>query len=387
VDSQAPPGESATAAALRGAVDASCTIIALYDPDDWLVYANRAYHDTFLKGHAGPIRFPDILRLGFAGNFGVKINSGDIEAFLQDILPRRRAVPSRSIETDTVDGRWLWITETVLPDGSLLSVGSDITRLKHSEKTLRQAHESALALTRRLDDKARELERSNAELDQFASVASHDLQEPLRTIASYAQLLERRRDAAPEQVHEYVGIIVDGVHRMQRLIGDLLAYSRVSAGPVAVEPVSVEAAVQEALANLEGAIRGKQARVVSGPLPPMPADASQLTQLFQNLVGNALKFCDAAQPEVRIDAQRVGGNWVFGVHDNGIGIDPKHFGRLFTLFQRLNPRERFEGTGMGLAICRKIVARHGGRIWVESAGPGRGTTFRFTLAPDAQAAR
>ena len=376
------PAPAVTAETIAAAFDASDLIVALYDPDDWLVYANRAYRTYFLKGQELPIRFDDVLRLGFAGGFGVKIDSGDVERFLADILPRRRSVPSRSIETDTVDGRWLWITETVLADGSMLSVGSDITRLKHNEKTLREAHESALRLSRELDERAMALQRSNAELEQFAAVASHDLQEPLRTIASYAQLLERRRDAPPERVHEYVQFMVDGVQRMQRLITDLLAYSRVSSDAVAFAPVRVEDTVNLALANLDGAIRASGAQVQRGELPEVVADAAQLVQLFQNLIGNALKFCEAGPPQIRIEAQREGQDWLFSVQDRGIGIDPRHVGRLFAMFQRLNPRERFEGTGMGLAICRRIVTRHGGRIWVESAGPGQGATFWFTLAPE-----
>jgi signal transduction histidine kinase len=224
-----------------------------------------------------------------------------------------------------------------------------------------------------------ELERSNSELEQFAYIASHDLQEPLRMVASYVQLLERDyKGKLGEEADEFIGFAVDGAKRMQALIQDLLTYSRVGRGEVPTEPIELDAAFDRALNNLHAAIEESGASVAAEPLPTVVADESQMTQLLQNLIGNALKFHGDRPVEVRIGAERHNGEWTFGVRDNGIGIDPRHAERVFAIFQRLHTREEYPGTGIGLALCRKIVERHGGRIWVESA-PGAGTTFRFTL--------
>jgi PAS domain S-box-containing protein len=230
-----------------------------------------------------------------------------------------------------------------------------------------------------------ELRRSNEELERFAYVASHDLQEPLRTVASYVQLLARRYgDRLDTDATEFIGYAVDGVHRMQRLIEDLLAYSRV--GTRAAEPTRTDAgaALGAALDGLHALIAETEARVTYERLPVVLADRGQVEQLFANLIGNALKFRNTAPPAVAISAERSGAWWVFRLRDNGIGIDPQYVDRIFVLFQRLHGRDEHPGTGIGLAICKKIVERHGGRIWVESA-PGRGTTVSFTLpaAPEA----
>jgi signal transduction histidine kinase len=224
-----------------------------------------------------------------------------------------------------------------------------------------------------------ELERSNTELEQFAYIASHDLQEPLRMVASYVQLLERDyKGKLGEEADEFIGFAVDGAKRMQALIQDLLTYSRVGRGAVPTERIELDAAFDRAFNNLHAAIEESGASVAADHLPTVVADESQMTQLLQNLIGNALKFHGDRPVEVRIGAERHNGEWTLGVRDNGIGIDPKHAERIFAIFQRLHTREEYPGTGIGLALCRKIVERHGGRIWVESA-PGAGTTFRFTL--------
>jgi PAS domain S-box-containing protein len=225
-----------------------------------------------------------------------------------------------------------------------------------------------------------ELERSNAELEQFAYVASHDLQEPLRMVASYTQLLARRyRGRLDEDAEEFIGYAVDGVTRMQALINDLLAYSRVGTRGGAFEPVDTGAVLDRVLASLGPAMEDAGATVTHGPLPTVRGDAVQLGQLLQNLVGNAVKFRGDAPPRVHVSAERGPGEWVFSVADNGIGIDPEYAERIFVIFQRLHTRAEYPGTGIGLAICKKIVERHGGRIWPEPA-PGGGTVFRFTLA-------
>jgi PAS domain S-box-containing protein len=229
--------------------------------------------------------------------------------------------------------------------------------------------------------KVEELNRSNVELGQFAYIASHDLQEPLRMVASYTQLLSRRyKGKLDSDADEFIAFAVDGAGRMQRLIQDLLAYSRVGTKGKDLLETSSEEALQQALINLRGAIQESGALVTHDPLPPVLADEMQLVQLFQNLVGNAIKYQKPGVPKIHISAVKNGGKqWTFAVKDNGLGIDPQYFERIFGMFQRLHKREEFAGTGIGLAICKKIVERHGGTISVESQ-PGEGSTFSFELA-------
>jgi PAS domain S-box-containing protein len=226
-----------------------------------------------------------------------------------------------------------------------------------------------------------ELNRSNVELGQFAYIASHDLQEPLRMVASYTQLLSRRyKGKLDSDADEFISFAVDGASRMQRLIQDLLTYSRVGTKGKELLETSSEEALQQALLNLRSAIEESKALVTHDPLPDVLADQMQLTQLFQNLVGNAIKYQKSGVPNVHISTSRNGGGkWIFSVKDNGLGIDPQYFDRIFVMFQRLHKRDEFAGTGIGLAICKKIVERHGGNISVESQ-PGQGSTFRFPLA-------
>ncbi len=224
-----------------------------------------------------------------------------------------------------------------------------------------------------------ELARSNSELEQFAYVASHDLQEPLRMVASYMQLLERRYKGKLDQdADEFIGYAVDGAGRMQRLINDLLGYSRLGTHGQAFTSISSQAALDQALDNLGVSLQESQAKVTHDPLPEVKGDQAQLVQLFQNLVGNAVKFHARKAPRVHVSAVPNDKEWVFSVRDNGIGIDPQYAERIFIIFQRLHDRSQYTGTGIGLAICKKIVQRHGGRIWVESE-PGKGATFYFTL--------
>jgi PAS domain S-box-containing protein len=232
--------------------------------------------------------------------------------------------------------------------------------------------------------KVEELNRSNVELGQFAYIASHDLQEPLRMVASYTQLLSRRyKGKLDSDADEFIAFAVDGASRMQRLIQDLLAFSRVGTKGRDFLDISSEDALKQALVNLRGAIQDSGAQVTHDPLPSVLADETQLIQLFQNLVGNAIKYqvpSVSGVPRVHITASRNGGKqWTFAVQDNGMGIDSQYFDRIFGMFQRLHKREEFAGTGIGLAICKKIVERHGGTISVESQ-PGQGSTFRFALA-------
>jgi light-regulated signal transduction histidine kinase (bacteriophytochrome) len=224
-----------------------------------------------------------------------------------------------------------------------------------------------------------DLGRSNKDLEQFAYVASHDLQEPLRMVSSYTQLLARRYQGQLDATADkYIGYAVDGANRMQRLIEDLLAYSRVGTRARGFGPVDCTAVLDQALANLKAAIEESRAVVTHDPLPSIVHDNLLLVQLFQNLIGNAIKFQLALPPRIHISAEHKGEEWVFAVRDNGIGIDPQYAERVFTIFQRLHTNEEYSGTGIGLAICKKIVERRGGRIWVESR-PGTGSTFYFTV--------
>jgi len=242
----------------------------------------------------------------------------------------------------------------------------DITKRKRAEAHLLQ--------------KVEELNRSNEELEQFAYIASHDLQEPLRMVASYTQLLSRRyKGKLDSDADEFISFAVDGASRMERLIKDLLAYSRVGTETKDLLDTSSEEALQQALINLRGAVEESGAQVTHDPLPIVVADEMQLIQLFQNLVGNAIKYQNPGIPRVHISAARDSEKrWKFSVQDNGLGIDSQYFEKIFGMFQRLHKREEFEGTGVGLAICKKIVERHGGSISVESQ-LGHGSTFCFAL--------
>jgi signal transduction histidine kinase/CHASE3 domain sensor protein len=250
------------------------------------------------------------------------------------------------------------------------------------------------AVQRALEERARELARSNADLEQFAYVASHDLQEPLRAVVSYLQLLERRYGGKlDERAEKYIGYAVDGGRRMQTLITDLLTYSRVGRREVEMEPVDLDVILDRVLSGLRVAIEESDAVVTHEPLPTIVADTSQMTQLFQNLIGNAVKFRGEEAPRIEISAERQeaaspasvapgtsNGAWLFAVRDNGIGIAPEYRERVFVLFQRLHGRDEYSGTGIGLAVCKRIVERRGGTLWVDDA-PGGGSTFRFTI-PD-----
>ena len=240
---------------------------------------------------------------------------------------------------------------------------------------IQEAHE-------RLESQARELERSNAELEQFAYVASHDLQEPLRKVASFCQMIEERyADALDERGRQYIEFAVDGAVRMQRLINDLLAFSRVGRQSTGSQEVEGDELVRQAVAGLSVIIDETGATVTADPLPVLYGDATLLTNALQNLFGNAIKFRrpDTA-PAVRLSVEERDEDWLFTCTDNGIGIEPQYADRIFTIFQRLHPRSAYPGTGIGLAMCRKIIEYHGGRIWLDTEPiTPEGATFRFTL--------
>jgi light-regulated signal transduction histidine kinase (bacteriophytochrome) len=225
-----------------------------------------------------------------------------------------------------------------------------------------------------------ELKRSNDELAHFAYVASHDLQEPLRMVASYTQLLAKRyRGRLDADADDFIDYAVDGCTRMQQMIRDLLAYSRAGAGQADLREISSELALHQALGDLRVAIAESHALVTYDALPAVTTDKAQLSQVFQNLIGNAIKYRGAETPRIHISATTDSGpERVFSVRDNGLGIDPQYFGKIFVLFQRLHGREEFAGTGIGLAVCKKILERLGGRIWVESQLE-KGSVFHFAL--------
>jgi PAS domain S-box-containing protein len=285
-----------------------------------------------------------------------------------------RAGATRTIEeVAEIDGisRTFLTTKGPYRDADQKTIGTigiarDITERKKSEKYLVKT--------------VADLKRSNDELQQFGYVASHDLQEPLRMVASYTQLLAKRyQGKLDSDADEFIAYAVDGCNRMQGLIQDLLAYSRSATNGKALREISGENSLKEALTNLRATIQESGAVVTHDALPSITTDSTQLTQVFQNLVGNAIKYRGSEVPHVHVSVTKNGGNeWIFSVRDNGLGIDPQYFERIFVLFQRLHGREEFEGTGIGLAICKKIVERLGGRIWVESQ-PEKGSTFFFAL--------
>lgn len=270
------------------------------------------------------------------------------------------------------DGRpvWVRVTRSVQPRGQNLPEHS-ITIVEDIDDRKRAEEERERLLA--------EVQRSNQDLQQFAYVASHDLQEPLRMVSSYMQLLERKyRGRLDEKAQTYIHYAVDGTRRMQNLIDGLLRYSRIS-GHLQLAPVDTNAVYAAAIANLAESIGEAGGAVTADQLPTVQGDETQLVQLFQNLIGNGLKYRKpGVVPHIHVSARREAGEWVFSVRDNGIGIDPQYFDRVFQIFQRLHTREEYPGTGIGLASCKKIVERHNGRIWLEST-PGEGSTFYFTL--------
>jgi PAS domain S-box-containing protein len=270
------------------------------------------------------------------------------------------------------DGATVWVDLTVAlvrdadgkPDYEV-AVFDDITEKKHAEDGMRAANQ--------------ELERSNAELEQFAYVASHDLQEPLRMVASYTQLLGRRYgERLDGDAKEFMAYIVDGAGRMKQLIEDLLAYSRVGTRGREFKRVRLEAVLERARINLRAALEESGAVVTHAALPEVDGDELQLAQLLQNLISNAIKFRGTASPKVHVHSIEKENEFELAVEDNGIGIEPQYFERIFMVFQRLHDKGQYPGTGIGLAICKKVVDRHGGRMWVEST-PGAGSRFLFTL--------
>ncbi|MEG3897605.1 MULTISPECIES: PAS domain S-box protein [unclassified Microcoleus] len=306
----------------------------------------------------------------------------DIEADIEYV----RSLLSGKIKTFSLEKRlickdeavrWANVTVSAMRDAEgtpqyLICAIEDISERKQVQELLQASLETQTRY-------AQELTRSNADLEQFAYVASHDLQAPLNTITGYAQLLEKRCDNQVDaQANKFIRHIVNSCGRMQALIDDLLEYSRVGSSHKPFELIDCNLVFEDACANLQLAIRKNQASVTRGDLPRVTGDCFQLLQLFQNLISNAIKYRSSSAPVVFFGAQRQGDNWVFSVQDNGIGIAEEYHRRIFQIFQRLHAQKDYSGTGIGLAICQRIVDRHGGRLWVESE-PDRGSTFYFSV--------
>jgi len=290
----------------------------------------------------------------------------------QEVMKSGKALVAKEEKETWPDGRETWVSTTKMPlrdrEGKIVGtfgVSRDVTDRKQAEEQLKRT--------------AEELERSNAELEQFAYIASHDLQEPLRMVASYTQLLAKRyKSKLDSDADDFIEYVVDGASRMRVLIDDLLTYSRIGTRGRPFEPTDCEAVFERVFANLQMAIYESGAVVTHDHLPMVTADPSQLEQLLQNLISNAIKFHSEEPPRVHVSAEENATEWLFSVRDNGIGIDPEYANRIFVIFQRLHGRGEYPGTGIGLAVCNKIVQRHGGRVWVESQ-PGKGSTFYFTI--------
>jgi len=270
--------------------------------------------------------------------------------------------------------------------GNVLGVfaaARDVTLQKQAEAELRRHKDNLEALvkerTSELEVANTDLRRSNENLEQFAYVASHDLQEPLRIMASFSELLERRyNDKLDTDANEFIGYIVDGAKRMQRLIQDLLVYSRIGRTDMTIEEIDSNSILERVINSMMPVIKESKAVITHDELPTQTGSESSFIQLFQNLIGNAIKFHGPEPPRVHVSAVKKDKEWVFSVRDNGIGIEPQYKDRIFLIFQRLHGRDQYPGTGIGLAICKKIVETQGGRIWVESEH-GKGSTFYFTI--------
>ncbi len=346
-------------------VDTVQESILVLDKDVRVISANSSFYSTFQVS-------PEETENKFIYDIGnSQWDIPRLRELLEEILPRNTHF--KNFEVDHVFssiGRKVMslnasrIYQEGVGTERILLVIEDITERKQAEEKLKQTLE--------------ELERSNKDLEQFAYAASHDLQEPLRTVSNFSQLLAKRyKGELDAKADQFIGFIVDGATRMQQMIDDLLAYSRVSTRAKPFEPTNCETVFDQALANVKMAIEESDALVTHDPLPTVMADASQIVQLFQNLLSNAIKF-RKEKPRITVSAAQRGNEWLFSVKDNGIGIAPEFMEHIFKMFQREHASAEYPGTGVGLAICKKIVERHGGRIWVESE-QGKGSTFYFTI--------
>ena len=350
----------------EGIVDTVREPLLVLDTNLCVQSANRAFYETFATTPAQT-----------NGRLLYELDNGQwdipkLRSLLAELLSQNHAFEDFEVAHNfsTIGQKTMLlnarkVSSVTNASGLLLLAIEDISERKRSEETLIQ--------------RTAQLQRSNEELQQFAYIVSHDLDEPLRMVASYVQLLaERYQGKLDADADEFIRYAVEGVRRLQALIKDLLTYTRVGGKAQEFTAVDCETLLQDTLGNLQLAIKESSVAVTHDPLPTVRSEGKQLGLVFQNLIGNALKFRSTAPLRIHISARQDGRQWIFSVCDNGIGIDPRHAARIFEVFQRLHTRSEYPGTGIGLAVCKKIVERHGGRIWVESER-GKGATFLFTL--------
>jgi signal transduction histidine kinase len=357
--------------------------LSMFDAEQRLVVCNRAYREIYdlpesltqpSTGLAEIVRFHVHREKGRSSASNIEKQAKWVARHVARLARGKSFTYTQTLS----GGRVIVVTTQPLQKGGWVDIQEDVTEKHNYARLLEQR---VAEKTREIAEQAEELRRSNIELERFASVASHDLQEPLRMVASYTQLLGRRyKGQLDANADEFIHFAVEGATRMQALIDDLIMYSRVSTKGQSLRSTDCEEVVDHALANLRAAREDSGAIIMRDAMPTVTADGSQLLRLFQNLISNAIKFRGNRSPEIHVGAERNACGWVFSVRDNGIGIDAKYAHQLFVIFKRLHTRSEYPGTGIGLAICKKIVERHGGRIWFESL-PDKGATFFFTL-PD-----
>ncbi len=366
---------------LQAIMDNTSTVIYLKDCQGRYLLINRQYENLFhitrnqIIGKTDREIFPSEIADAFMSN-DQKILAAEMPLEFEETVPQDDGLHTYiSIKFPLWDAKGKAY--------GVCGISTDITERKRTEAALKQA-QSALCKTNaelelRVQERTAELARSNHELEHFAYIASHDLREPLRKIKSFTDLLvEDYRGQLDAQADKYLDYISDGSVRMQNLIKDLLTYSRLGRNELILEPTDLGKILEQVLLDLSVAIEENNAAIAADSLPTIQANPQQMAQLFQNLISNALKFRSDAPPQIRIEAQLQQSEWLISIRDNGIGIKPQYTERIFEIFQRLHAREKYSGTGIGLAVCRKIVERHGGRIWVESE-PAQGSTFYFTV--------